>query len=281
MSKRHEAEHHLKALGEIRHIMGSMKTLAMLETRKLTRFLATQQQVVRDIEVMAADFRSFFPMAPVLPPGDARHVYLLLGSERGFCGDFNEMLLHTLDDRLRQDRVDDPLLVAVGRKLEARLAGDARLVVLIDGANVAEEVETVLGRLVHELGLLQERHGPFRLTVVYHAVEGDRVQVESLLPPFQQIEPAPSSGYEPGLNLAPDTFFAEMLDQYLFAGLYALVYTSLMAESRRRMQHLEGAINRLDKQVSALTLKRNTLRQEEITEEIEVILLSAKAVQQG
>ena len=54
-----------------------------------------------------------------------------------------------------------------------------------------------------------------------------------------------------------------------------------MAENRRRMQHLEGAIRRLEERTSELALKRNALRQEEITEEIEVILLSARAVQQN
>jgi F-type H+-transporting ATPase subunit gamma len=280
MSKRHEAEQHLQALGEIKHIMGSMKTLALLETRKLARYMATQQQVVRDIEAMAADFRASFPMTPAIP-ADARNVYLLLGSERGFCGDFNELLLHQLDDQLHRDGIDAPLLMTVGRKLDARLADDDRIISRIDGANVAEEVEAVLGRLVHELGLLQERYGPFRLTVIAHAVEDEEVQATSILPPFQQAAPAPRSGSAPELNLAPEAFFADMLDHYLFAVLYSQVYASLMAESRRRMQHLEGAIHRLEERTEALLLRRNALRQEEITEEIEVILLSAKAVQQG
>ena len=280
MSKRHEAERHLQALGDIRHIMGSMKTLALLETRKLARFLSTQQQVVHNIETMAADFRSFFTMTPVLAEG-ARHVYLLLGSERGFCGDFNEVLLHAFDERLLQDGVADPSVVAVGRKLCVRLEGDGRLASVLDGANVAEEVEAVLGRLVDELGRLQSQYGPFRLTVIHHAADTGPVQTERILPPFQQTASASRFGHAPLLNLAPDALFADMLDQYLFAGLYALVYTSLMAESRRRMQHLEGAINRLEEQSSALSLRRNALRQEEITEEIEVILLSAKAVQLG
>jgi F-type H+-transporting ATPase subunit gamma len=39
---------------------------------------------------------------------------------------------------------------------------------------------------------------------------------------------------------------------------------------------LEGAIQRLEKEISELDLKRNTLRQEEITEEIELLMLSAE-----
>jgi len=280
MTKRHEAERHLQSLDEIRNIMGSMKTLALLETRKLTRFLATQQQVVRNIETMADDFRSYYSVGHALAP-QARDVYLLLGSERGFCGDFNEMLLDALDERLQQNGVADPLLIAVGRKLHQRLDGDARLVSSLDGASVVEAVEAILGQLVEELARLQQQYGPFRLSVIHHAAETASVLTDQIMPPFQQAAPPPRLGHAPRLNLTPEDFYSEMLDQYLFASLYFLIYTSLMAESRRRMQHLEGAIRRLDEQAAELNLRRNTLRQEEITEEIEVILLSAGAVQQS
>lgn len=54
-----------------------------------------------------------------------------------------------------------------------------------------------------------------------------------------------------------------------------------MAENRRRMQHSGGAVHRLGEQSQALVLRHNAQRQEETTEEIEVILFSAKAPQQG
>lgn len=279
MSKRHEAERHLQSLDEIRSIMGSMKTLALLETRKLTRFLATQQQVVRNIEAMADDFRSFYSVGHALAP-EARNIYLMLGSERGFCGDFNEILVDTLGERLQQDEIASPLLIAVGHKLHIRLEGDARLISSLDGASVVEEVEAVLGLLVEELARIQQQYGPFRLSVIHHAADIAEVQTGQVMPPFQQDPPPPRLGHAPLLNLTPEAFYTEMLDQYLFASLYFLIYTSLMAESRRRMQHLEGAIRRLDEQAAELNLRRNTLRQEEITEEIEVILLSARAVRQ-
>lgn len=280
MTKHHDVERHLHALKEINHIMGSMKTLALLETRKLTRFLATQQQVVQGIEALAADFRSFYPLSP-LAAETAKQVYLLLGSERGFCGDFNETLLNALNQLLEQDGVNEPLLLGVGRKLCLKLEDTPRTVALLDGPSVAEEVEDILGQLVDALNRIQVQHGAFLLTVLHHTEETGAIQIDRLLPPFQETAPSPAFGYPPMLNMPPQAFFSELVDQYLFAALYALLYTSLMAENRRRMQHLEGAIRRLEERTSELTLKRNALRQEEITEEIEVILLSARAVQQN
>ena len=70
----------------------------------------------------------------------------------------------------------------------------------------------------------------------------------------------------------------ELTEQYLFAALHEIVYTSLMQENNHRVAHLERAVRRLDEEAEDLTRKCNALRQEEIVEEIEVILLSATSL---
>ena len=62
---------------------------------------------------------------------------------------------------------------------------------------------------------------------------------------------------------------------YLYAALNAVLYSSLMAENRQRQVHMDRALQRLDEDSARLQLTYNIQRQEEITEEIEVILLSA------
>jgi F-type H+-transporting ATPase subunit gamma len=85
----------------------------------------------------------------------------------------------------------------------------------------------------------------------------------------------------PHLQLAPAEFFAELLDQYLLAALYGLLYEALAAENRQRLAHMERALDRLDETVARLALKRNAVRQEKIVEEIEVILSSEQAFANG
>jgi F-type H+-transporting ATPase subunit gamma len=69
-----------------------------------------------------------------------------------------------------------------------------------------------------------------------------------------------------------------LLDQYLFAVLHEIFYTSLMAENRSRFQHMDQALQRLEKETDGLKRKYHVLRQEEITQEIAVIMLSAEVV---
>jgi F-type H+-transporting ATPase subunit gamma len=64
----------------------------------------------------------------------------------------------------------------------------------------------------------------------------------------------------------------------LFAVLHEMLYTSLMEENHHRVAHLERAVKHLDDQSVELARRSNVLRQEEIVEEIEVILLSASSL---
>ena len=57
--------------------------------------------------------------------------------------------------------------------------------------------------------------------------------------------------------------------------LYRAFYLSFLAENRDRLRHMDGALQTLDKNWNQLHRMSNVLRQEEITEELEVIMLSA------
>ena len=277
MTRRRDLERHRQSLAEIRDIMNSMKTLAYMETRKLARFLDTQHAVVQSIEDVAADLLSSYPDS--LPETkQAESVYLLIGTERGFCGDFNHALVRHWETALQANPVDNPMLVVIGRKLYTLLEEDNRLVASINGASVAEEVTDLLSQAVKELMTLQAKHGNLSLFCLYQNGQDDIV-TKRLLPPFQQfpLEPPPFP-HPPQLNLPPRTLLAELTEHYLFAALHEMLYTSLNAENHKRVTHLEGAVKHLDDQSDTLTRQYNHLRQEEIIEEIEVILLSADSL---
>ena len=278
MTRRRELQQHRHTLGEIRDIMNSMKTLAYMESRKLGHFLDAQRAVVAHIETMAADFLGFYP--ETLPRVEqATPVCLLLGSERGFCGDFNERLLGQLQSHVREYSIDTPRLIVTGNKLGNQLEGDPQVLAFIDGANVVEEVGKTLALIINTLAELQAKEGTAALTVLYHDPAREQIITTEVLPPFERYrDSAPRFPYPPVLNLPAAAFLAELIDQYLFAALHEIMYVSLMAENIQRVRHLEGAVQHLDDKSAKLLYKSNALRQEEIIEEIEVILLSAASL---
>ena len=275
MTQQRQVEQQRQTLAEIQNIMNSMKTLAYLETRKLNRFLDAQRKVVAHIDTVAKDFFSFHQ--ELLPQKDSNvNIFLLLGSEQGFCGDFNASLLHSLETHIDENMIENPGLIATGRKLVILLERDPRVIAFHDGANVVDEVGKVLNQLITTFVRLQTQNNNASFTVFYHDSLRERISIEKLLPPFDKYKNiSPQYTYPPLMNLKPEEFFAELLDHYLFSAVHMMMYVSLMAENLQRVQHLEGAMRHLDKKSEELLRKSNALRQEEITEEIEVILLNA------
>ncbi|MCG6936171.1 MAG: F0F1 ATP synthase subunit gamma [Proteobacteria bacterium] len=273
MTRLRELEQHRHSLADIREIMNSMKTLAYMETRKLVRFLDAQHTVVQSIEDVAADLLSFYP--ETLPEvKETTTVYLLIGTERGFCGDFNHALLKNLESTLQAHSVGKPMLVVVGRKLYNLLVTDARMVAATNGASVVEEVPDLLSQAVSELMTIQDKHDGLTVYCLYHDAE-EVIVLKRLLPPFQGfLNRPPHFPHPPVLNQSPPGFLAELTEHYLFAALHEMLYTSLMAENYKRVRHLEGAVKKLDDESYDLSQQCNALRQEEIIEEIEILLLN-------
>jgi len=257
-------------LNEISGIMTAMKSLSLVETKKLARFIGHQHRMLANIEAAAADFLNFFQ---VTSSAEAPIILILVGSERGFCGNFNERVLAALDTLPRQDPT--AALVVVGSRLAAKLASRPGVVAQLDGASVTEDVPAVLNRVMDALHLASTASGA-GATLFSLALEAEGEPALKRLLPFDPPT-APHFAHPPRLQLAPPEFFAELLDQYLLAALYGLLYESLSAESRQRLAHMEQALDRLGETIDRLALKRNALRQEKIVEEIEVILSSEMA----
>lgn len=282
MSVRRELENHLHALEEIDGILRAMKNIALMETQKLARVLTTQRRVVDSIEAAVDDFVGFHPQVAEQLDAHAP-LWVVIGSERGFCGDFNERLRATVEQRLREPSLSDASLVVVGRKLSSKFAKE-RVAVCVAGPTVVEEVPLVMVNLMEQLRDMQKRQGRgkrFALTIVHQrpSSEGGEIRIHQ---PMKSNASRPARfGYPPLLNLVPLAFATHLLDEHLFSLLHEVFYSSLMAENQRRFQHMDEAIQRLERGMAELLQKRNMSRQEEITEEIEVIMLSAEMLKRS
>lgn len=270
MSTLAQHQRRLGALHDIRDIMAALKNISLTEGLRLHRFLETQQRVVTGIELAMADFLGHYPQA--LPGSGAQfEIILLIGSERGFCGDFNEALLAGLPTA----PAAQPALIAVGEKLAAKLEESRIPAATMAGPTTAEDVPGVLLAVVDKLRELDARHGAAQLTIVHHQYDGHTIELRRRQP-FRDFAPkAAQRDYPPLLNVTPQAFFQDLIDHYLFAVLHGIFYSSLAAEHQQRLQHLQGAIDHIDRQGAALTQRYNALHQALITEEIELILLSA------
>lgn len=275
MSRRRELARRLAALDDIAGILSAMKSLALMETRILGGLMSSQRRMVAGIEAAAADFLVWHPG---LVPASARQheLCVLVGSEQGFCGDFNDAVVARIE-ALCIDAQAPARWVVVGRRLSARLAGDPRAALSLPGATVADEVPAVLLQLTGELNrqLATETLAGYGLSTLYHDDASGDIHLRRLLPLRDLSAPGVQASYAAELNLPPANFLAGLTRHYLHAALNEALYSSLMAENRQREAHMERALHRLEEDTGRLRLAYNAQRQEDITEEIEIILLSA------
>ncbi|WP_226648267.1 F0F1 ATP synthase subunit gamma [Microbulbifer variabilis] len=274
MSRQQELKNHRKQLTETRQIIGAMQSLSFIEVHRLRQVLDLQRQITKGLVRAAKDLLCFNPnLLPKIEP--LKQLFLVVGSERGFCGDFNDQLLKKLQQCLTDPTGKDAGILVCGRKIGNRLENHPQLLKVLDGAAVLDEIDTTLMHLIEIFTKMKD--GMLALTVIYHGErrKSDIIQ-HQLLPPFEILEDIQQEfAFPPQINLRPVQLFTELLEQYLFTALNEILYVSLMAENQHRIQHLAGAIRHLDHRLESLRQKQNQLRQEEIIEEIEVILLNS------
>lgn len=273
MSGRREIERRLAALGDIDAILGVMKNLALMETAKLSRVLPSQRGLVEGLENIAADFLAHHPR-PGPAPDNQLNVLLLVGSQRGFCGDFNDRLLAASRELDGENNRPGTLRIAVGAKLAERVSADIHR----DGAHAMEEIGQVIHGVMDSLSALlaltAAGHSLW-LSALYHDPD-EAAPVPRILAPFDgRSIGTPRTCFPPHLNMAPPAFYAELAEQHLLAAMIEVFHRSLMAESRYRLNHIEGSSRRMKRRCEELMRKRNQVRQEEIVEEIEAILAGA------
>ncbi|GAM08323.1 ATP synthase gamma chain [Geobacter sp. OR-1] len=269
MAGRRELQRRLRSLSDIDTILGVMKNLAMMEAGKLSRILVAQREMVTSLEDTASDFMTWFP--PPQRSSQETKVLLLVGSQRGLCGDFNDLLLAALPQPEHDNGTSH--MISVGAKLAGRLQVDTHL----DGPHAVEEIGQVIYRVMDAINALLIRadsdHNPLRLSALYHDPDSGIVEVRTLAPLVGPTgRPVPSDNVAPHLNIAPSVFYAQLMEQHLLAAITELFHRSLMSESRYRLNHIEGASHRIERRVDELQRKQNIARQEEIIEEIEAIL---------
>lgn len=263
MSKRRSLRDRIKLFIDLRDVLDAMKTFALVEIGKLTRTQYYRHHLLEELLDAARRSAAYQPDA-ALP---TRRLYVILGSERGLCADFNERIVTVWKEIRGADPGAD--FIVVGSALAAKLAGDAPLAVLT-GPLGAEDIEGVLLELVRHIGGWQGAHREAgSISVV--AGDGERVSSDIVLPlawPKRAVERPPT------LNLAPETFIRHFIDYYVDAKLHDAFATSLLAENHARAQHMTAALGKLDEDLANLERRARRLRQEEITQEVETILLA-------
>ena len=261
----------LGTLADIRSVMSAMRGLALVETRRLGGYLDAGRAWATTVATALGDVQRRIGD----PPADAaaRELCLVFGSERGFCGDYNDRIASAARAHAA---ASGAALLAIGGKLVERLGADANEG-HVAAPDVADAAPRALDAIVEAIDRWASVLATGAIRVRAIAIPGDALEpaLRAVLPvPWPQDATAEPF---PVLTQLPDArLLADLTRQHLRASLGELLHGALLAENRRRVEHMDRAIRRIDRKLDDLRLRANQLRQEGITEEIEVIQLGVE-----
>jgi F-type H+-transporting ATPase subunit gamma len=263
MIQRREIEARLGLYDELSGIFGAMRGFALAELHRIVRREEAQQQVVAVLKRVLDDVAPFLSRPEASEKSGLPDIWLLLGSVRGFCGSFNEDVMHVW----RAHGGCGQPTIAVGERLSTIMPTDAPFL-SVEGAESGLDATATIDRIVSTLSVAnRQADGQCGIVVCLH--EENAVRTKRLLPlPVAAARP----DLAPLMNEAPPKLAAKVVENYLFHALLAALLCSIHVENRQRLMQMDNAIRHIEKNSEDLLRQRNRLRQEEIVEEIEIMV---------
>jgi F-type H+-transporting ATPase subunit gamma len=284
MAKTRQIDKRLRAISNIRTIARTMEMVAFSRFQRVHRQSAQAQGAMTKLEAIAREALAAGPVDhPLISAGKGRDVLLLaLTSNRGLCGGYNNRVMETVRGELNA-------LVERGAPVRLHLLGKkgvalarARRFPAPDQAGPQFEEADIFPPVCALADMFVKKFISGELAsveVAYQRMESaavHRPHVATLLP----LEVAPPEG-----RVGPRDFLparAGVLDVLLpmlvRLRLLRMFLDAIIGEQLARMVSMRAATTNANEAVHTLTLKRNRIRQTQITMELAEIMGGSEAL---
>ena len=268
----------------------TMKSLAAVNIRQFERAVESLEQYRKVVDMGWSVFLRMGRPSGSSSKNDG-NVCLVVGSDQGMCGQFNEALWPFLDEQVRGEAVPEGKWTywSVGEKVrgileDAGVAGDIHF-------PAPGSLNAVIERVQETIQRVEGHRSNKRMETLYlcHHVVGDQ---GGYAPVFQKVLPLDASWAEarrsapwpnrclPMLGSSRNTMFKNLFRQYLFISFYRAFAQSLAGENAARLMAMQAAEkNILELQDDLQALFREQ-RQAGITSELLDIISGFEALKE-
>lgn len=278
MTRLAEIQAHIDSMGELRNIIGAMRSLAGMRLQETQHSLPA---VRRYAEAVATALASTLPlMQEPSPERNSEHgcrAVILCLSEHGFVGGFNERLAEAAEVALSPQ---DALFV-LGTRGATLMAGRGRRIAWSRpmATRVAGAPEAIR-RLTIELYARIARGEVSRVEAMFaQRQEGGAPTIEKrlLLPLDLTLLAAKQPRYPPLCNLDPIRLHETLMAEYVYALLSEAAVESIASENAARFAAMGSAHDNVSKKLDHLRQAEREARQNEITTELLDLITGADA----
>jgi F-type H+-transporting ATPase subunit gamma len=273
--------HQIQSVHDLQSVVKTMKGLAAVNIRQYEQAVEALREYNRTVEL---GLRILLDRTPEIliaarsgPPG--RLAVVLLGTDQGMCGQFNQRIVAAAAERLDgEQNPDEPILMLT---VGARAAAEAEA----SGYRVNEALQlpgsvSEIGRRVQDL-LLQidhwRSHQQVRRVWLFHQQPYSGASYAArfvrLIPInlawLHSLRQRPwPTRVLPTFTMNRRSLSAALVRQYLFTNLYRALAESMAAENAARLAAMQAAEKNVEERLDELTQRYHRRRQNAITEEL-------------
>lgn len=265
----------ITSLEDLRGLVRALRALAASQLQAAHQALDGIRRYVGVVEDAIAEGASLLPDAARQAPFasfESPGVLIVVCSEHGFVGTFNERLL----DRAEEERAPRQDLMIIGRR-GSILAEERGLNVLRTFA-MATHIGGVLGvtrRVAEHLTDV------ISAQVIFGNYQGNgivEIQTRTILPLSPDVLARSDRCNPPVYHLQPEALLERLAGEYLFGEITRAVMESLVSENGARLQVMGTADHNIRDKLEALRREEQVLRQEAITSELLDVIVGSSAI---
>lgn len=279
----------LETTGDIQSIVRTMKSLSAVSIRQYEQAERAMSGYEKTIDLgftaLLQDRRARgLPLPETRRAGSGREALIVIGSDRGLCGRYNEIVVRQASERLGDETA---VLAVIGARAAARLEAMGREVdrlLLLPGtvAGMPGLVQTV----IIEIERWTREYGVGRVRLVHNRREGRSraVPVERTLLPIPDDDlkallhrdwPGPGL---PFFRMQPDRLLSWLVRQRVFVAIYRALAEALASEHATRLAAMQSAERNIEERREDLNSAYRRKRQESITSELLDVVSGFEAV---
>jgi F-type H+-transporting ATPase subunit gamma len=291
MATLEELSRHIEVAEDLQSVVRTMKTISAVGIRShelaeqaMSRYLETVelglQVVLRALEDTAAEARS---------PKGGRTAVVLVGSEIGLCGAFNERLVTFALESLAATSAipDERLVLTIGARADTSWRAEAeRPTAHEEAPATVEALARTVGAVLTRLDHWREEEDVGQLVLFYHrpGERGSGTPVGTRLLPLDPawlaaLRARPwSSRRLPVPTGPPAALFHRLIRQLLFARVFTAIIQSRTAEHAERLAAMQAADRSIAEKIDDLHVAHRLTRQNIITSELLDLISGYEAI---
>jgi F-type H+-transporting ATPase subunit gamma len=266
----------MKAIETIKKITHAMRLIAMSSHAQLKhKEYALVNYVESIIQLLSKTYTSIAsehnPLEYLPHSKSSKQLIILVGSQKGLCGNFNTALIHYFEQKKYDMRKSDLELIVVGRKVvdhinqhpQATLLATYDAFSLHNLFSVSQEIfKQIMGAGVryHTISVISNSPVSFfsQQPTTTEIIPLDHTNLPHITPPDE--------GYY--WEQEPTEILTNIMSTYMQAYIQQLLFQSLLAEQAARFISMDGSTRNAKNLLDATRLHYNKLRQAKITKEL-------------